>query len=101
MTLLSVNGKHIFPRSVYLSMYASSQGATGGLDGAAVYSIIQPADVGVVNRCLSLHPDFYCAPLRAQQSSGEAQSEECIGVRGGGHLEAAGLEQQPQTHPGL
>lgn len=39
--------------------------------------------------------------FRAQQSSREAKSEECFSVWGGGHLEAAALEQQPQTHPGL
>lgn len=37
--------------------------------------------------------------FRAQQSSREAESEERFRIRGGGHLEAASLEQQ--THPGL
>lgn len=53
--------------------------------------------VGVENACNSKH--HVC--LRTQQSSSEAQGEECFSIRSGGHLEAAGVEQQPQTYPRL
>lgn len=69
-------------------------------DGAAVYSVCQ-----AVCRCSKSVSSslswLSCVPFRAQQSSREAEGAECVSIRGRGHLEATGLEQQPQTHPGL
>lgn len=54
---------------------------------ATVHSASGAVDVGP---CLP--PPDYPVPCRAQQSSRQAEGEERVSVRGGGHLEAAGLE---------
>lgn len=70
------------------------------LNVATVDLITHSVDVGVVNLLLPPSPD-YPVCFRAQQSSREAEGKECVSIRGRGHLEATGLEQQSQTHPGL
>lgn len=63
---------------------------TINVDGVPAHSVSRAGDVGVGYPCLP--STDYPVPFRAQQSSRQGEGKEHVGVRGRGHLEAAGLE---------